>query len=66
MTDQPAYTKTVRDFTDRANDKHFVDPAEAVAYANDLLRQGHKAKIYDYKPPRSYIDHVIENEGDYR
>lgn len=60
------YTKTVRDFTDRSKDKDFVDPQAAIGYANTLLRQGHKVKIYDYRPPRRYIDHVAEHEEDYR
>lgn len=36
------------------------------AYANDLLRQGHQVRLRDYKPAKSYVDHVAENEDKYR
>lgn len=63
---KPAYTKTVWCNSDRAKTRHFVNPATASAYANDLLRQGHQVRLRDYKPAKSYVDHVAENEDKYR
>lgn len=57
---QPNYTHTVHCYTDRTRRRHFEGIEAATAYANDLLRQGEKAKIFPYRPPRRYVDIVAE------
>lgn len=66
MSDQPTYTHTVHDFTDKSRRKHCTSLAEATDYANDLLRQGHQVKIYDYKPARRYVDVLAERGPDFK
>lgn len=60
MTEQPDYKFTVHCNTDKSKRRHFVSQAEAVAYANDLLRSNHKVRIFPYRPPRRYIDILAE------
>jgi len=62
----PAYTKTVWCNSDRKLTKHFVDSAAAIAYANELSRQGEKVALRDYKPPKRPVDYIAENEDKYR
>ena len=47
---QETYTHTVHCFDDKSLRRHFVGVEAATAYANDLLRGGHKVKIFPYKP----------------
>lgn len=54
------YTHTVRCFDDKTLTKHFAFVNQAAAYANQLLRAGHKCKIYPYREPKKYIDYVAE------
>lgn len=57
---------TVHCFDDKSLRKHFEQKGQAVTYANDLLSQGHKAKLFTYSQPKRYIDHIAENEELYR
>ena len=45
------FTHTVVCFSDANARKHFYNVFDAAAYANELLRQGKKCKIYAYRPP---------------
>lgn len=60
LRDQPAAptqpTKTVWCNTNKALTRSFVEPAEAIAYANQLLRSGHRARLADWKPPKQQSD----------
>lgn len=58
--EEQQYTHTVHVWTNKALRKHFAGIEAATAYANDLLKQGHKVKIYPYRPVRRYIDIVAE------
>jgi hypothetical protein len=59
--DSVKYVKTVYDNTD--GKRHdFKSLAVAVSFANKLSRQGHKVRMVDYKPSKSYIDYLIEDE----
>ena len=58
--------KTVHCFDDKRLRAHFMTVEKASAYANDLIRAGHQVKIYDYRRPKTYIDHLAEHEQDYR
>ncbi len=60
MEQQPNYTHTVMCWTDKTLRKSFEGIEAATAYANELLRAGHKVKIYPYRPPRRYVDIVAE------
>lgn len=54
------FAYTVHCFTDKRKTQHFRNIGEAVGYANRLLSYGFQCKIYDYRPPRKYIDIVAE------
>lgn len=51
---------TVRCFDTRSLRAHFSEVEAASDYANRLLRSGHKAKIYPYQPPKTYVDYLAE------
>jgi hypothetical protein len=53
-------THTVHCYSDKSKRKHFTSKQEAVTYANSLLSQGLKARIFPYSPPRRYIDILAE------
>jgi hypothetical protein len=63
-TGQLAYTKSVICYDDKSLTRHFVDPQEAVTYANTLLAAGHRARLRDYRPPRKYVDILAERGRD--
>jgi hypothetical protein len=54
------YTHTVHCFDDKLLRKHFAGIEAATEYANELLGQGYKVKIYPYRQPRKYIDILVE------
>lgn len=58
------YTHTVHCFDDKTKRQHFTSHREAVAYANQLLRAGHKAQIYPYSLSKRYIDYLAERGPD--
>ena len=43
-------------------DKHYTETAkpQAVAYANSLLKDGYKARLYPYRKPVSAIDYIAQ------
>jgi hypothetical protein len=57
-------THTVHCYSDKSKRKHFTSKQEAVTYAvtyaNSLLSQGLKARIFPYSPPKKYIDILAE------
>lgn len=58
-------THTVHCYSDKSKrkhftSKHFTSKQEAVTYANSLLSQGLKARIFPYSPPKKYIDILAE------
>lgn len=55
-----SFTHTVLCFTDKGKRKNFTNKQEAIDYANSLLREGHKCKVYPYRPPKKYIDIMLE------
>lgn len=57
--DRP-FTKTVKCFTDQSLTRHFWGVEDAAAYANELLAQGHKVQLQDYRKPRRYVDYIAE------
>lgn len=61
---EPNYTHTVHCFDDKAKRRHFKGIEAATRYANELLAEGHKVKIYPYGPPKKYIDYVAERGPD--
>lgn len=56
----PVYTHTVRCFDQKDLTKPFTNIKQATKYANQLLRDGHKIKIYPYREPKRYIDYLAE------
>jgi hypothetical protein len=54
------FTHTVHCFDDKTLRKHFAGIEAATEYANKLLEQGHKVRIYPYKPARRYVDILVE------
>jgi len=52
------YNYTVRCFDDKSLTQHFVSITKATNYANQLLVDGHKCRIYPYRK-RTYLD-VLE------
>jgi hypothetical protein len=54
------YTHTVHCFDDKSLRKHFVGIEATTEYANKLLMQNHKVKIYLYRPQRRYVDILAE------
>lgn len=58
------YTHTVYCFDDKELTKHFIGVQAAAKYANELLRQKYKVKIYQYRKSKSYIDYVAERGPD--
>lgn len=54
------YLYTVHCFTDKAKRRHFSYLDQATAYANQLLKEGEKCKLYPYREQRSYVDVVAE------
>jgi len=53
------YNYTVRCFDDKSLTQHFVSITDSTNYANELLLNGHKCRIYPYRKPRTYLD-VLE------
>ena len=62
MTETEKFKFTVVCFGDKMKRRHFTNQTEAVAYANDLLAQNYKVKIYPYSRGWSYID-IIARRG---
>lgn len=60
------FTHTVHCFDDRSLRKHFAGIEKATKYANKLLSQGHKVKLYPYKAVKKRIDYIAENPEAYR
>jgi hypothetical protein len=58
--DNTKFTHTVMCFTDKDLSAHFSDVTQATPYINDLLSQGHKAKLYPYRPKKSQMDYFME------
>lgn len=56
------FTHTVHCFTDKTLRKNLPGLHLAIRYANKLLQSGHQVKIYQYRPPKKYIDYLIEQE----
>ena len=54
------FKHTVRCFDDKSLTKHFTSVSEATAYANELLLDGHKCRVYPYRKPRTYLDILEE------
>lgn len=61
--DNTGYKWTVWCNTNKKFTKHFIDRGEAVDYCNHLLRSWEQAVLRPYKPPKSYIDHLIDRES---
>lgn len=59
MTNTP-FTHTVVCFSDGNKRRHFHNINDASTYANELLRAGHKCKIYPYSPPKRPVDYAAE------
>lgn len=59
------FTHTVHDYTDKTKRKHFKGIEQATVYANELLRAGHKVKIFSYSLPKRYVDIVVARGRDY-
>lgn len=62
----PDFTHTVVCFSDANARQHFYNVSDAAAYANDLLRQGKKCKIYQYRVPMRPVDYAaarLERDG---
>ena len=60
------FTHTVVCFTDANRREHFYNIGDAAKYANNLLRQGHKCKIYAYRQPMRPVDYDaqrLERDG---
>ena len=54
------FTHTVVCFSDANKRRHFHSVLEATTYANELLRAGHKCKVYAYSPPKRPVDYAAE------
>lgn len=52
------FTHTVHCFDDKSLRKHFEGIEAATEYANKLLREKHRVRIFPYTPPRRYVDIV--------
>lgn len=60
------FTHTVVCFSDANARQHFYNVIDAAAYANELLRQGKKCKIYAYRQPMRPVDYAaarLERDG---
>lgn len=55
QTSRPAYKKRVHCKDNKTLSRNFVEPMDAILYANELLKAGHKAFILDYKS-MSHVD----------
>ena len=53
------FAYTVRCFDDKQLTRHCVSIEEATAYANELLGEKHRCRIYPYQR-RRYVDVVVE------
>lgn len=65
MRDESSYTHTVHCYDNKSLRQHFVSLGKATQYANSLLANGHKVKIFPYTPSRRYIDIVAERGPDF-
>ena len=63
---QKVYNHRVVCFTDKSLSVDFEHMKDAVEHVNELLAQGHKAKIYPWSPRKKYIDYIAENEEQFR
>lgn len=62
----PDFTHTVVCFSDGNARQNFYNVFDAAAYANELLRQGKKCKIYPYRQPMRPVDYDaarLERDG---
>ena len=60
------FTHTVVCFSDANARQNFYNIKDAVTYANSLLRQGKKCKIYAYRQPMRPVDYAaarLERDG---
>ena len=64
-TANPKYTHTVHCFTDKSKRRHFTSKEDAVDYANRLLADGEKCKIYPYKKT-SRIDYIANHPEEFK
>ena len=64
LFDTDDFTLTVYCFTDKEKTAHFHALNAATSYANKLLKQKHKCKIYTYRESKSRIDYVAERGPD--
>lgn len=61
------FTHTVVDFSDNNKKYHFAGVNAAAGKANELLKAGHKCKIYPYKSEySSRIDYIAAHEDQFK
>jgi hypothetical protein len=66
MNEKADFTHTVVCFSDANARRHFTSISDAVDYANGLLRQQKKCKIYAYRQPMRPVDYAaarLERDG---